>query len=192
MKTIMSGPLCEINKCSIPISKFSSISSLIWENETFFDLYRLEAGFQIVDYSTLSDRLARLKPRLCAYFENSDISQAKSYDGFAQIKLENIPKLKLGLVERILAQLECLKAILSVQISKNLNNVYSIEVHTEHYKHSLKVWEHQPLEWFESRIRISHAFYLWRWTRKIFRNPSRICTRHGIEGPFDWIALISN
>ena len=36
------------------------------------------------------------------------LSQAKNYDGYAQLKLENISKLKLGLVERILAQLECL------------------------------------------------------------------------------------
>ena len=36
------------------------------------------------------------------------LSHAKNYDGYAQLKLENISKLKLGLVERILAQLKCL------------------------------------------------------------------------------------
>ena len=121
--------------------------------------------------------------------ENLPISQATKYDGYAQLKLENISKLKLSLVERILAQLECLKAILSVQISKNLNYVYSIEVPTEHFKHFLKVWKHQPLEWFESRIRISYAFYLVSWTRKLYQCPSRVWIRHGIMFlPAGWVS----
>ena len=115
----------------------------------------------VCDGSTLPSRFSSRLHQ----FENLPKSQAKNYDGYAQLKLENISKVKLSLVERIFAQLECLKAILSVQISKNLNYVYSIEVRTEHFKHFLKVWKHQPLEWFESRIRISYAFYLVSWTR---------------------------
>ena len=175
------------------MSNFCYIWFFIWENEAFFYLCRLEAGFQFDDFSSLSDWLAQSEcltlPSCSHQFENLPISQATKYDGYAQLKLENISKLKLSLVERILAQLECLKAILSVQIIKNLNYVYSIEVPTEHFKHFLKVWKHQPLEWFESRIRISYAFYLVSWTRKLYQCPSRVWIRHGIMFlPAGWVS----